>query len=93
VGQPEIASVEQGTSGQLIVTIKSVPKARHYELQSAAVPVGGGAINWTTQMMATTKPPSVFSNLNPGGTYSFRVRAYGKLGYSDWSDPVSRMTI
>ena len=26
VGQPEIASVEQGTSGQLIVTIKNVPK-------------------------------------------------------------------
>ncbi len=93
VGQPEIASVQQGASGQLIVTIKSVPKARHYELQSAAVPVGGGAINWTTQMLATTKPPSVFGNLTPGGTYSFRVRAYGKLGYSDWSDPVSRMTI
>jgi hypothetical protein len=93
VGQPEIASVEQGTSGQFIVTIKPVAKARHYELESGAVPAGGGAINWTAQLVATTKPPTVFINLTPGGTYSFRVRAFGKLGYSDWSDPVSRMCI
>ena len=93
VGQPEIASIEQGTSGQLFMTIKPVAKARHYELESGAVPAGGGAISWTTQLVATTKPPTVFNNLTPGGTYAFRVRAFGKLGYSDWSDPVSRMCI
>jgi hypothetical protein len=94
VAIPAIASVDQGSnSGQLVVTIKSVPKARHYELESGAVPAGGGAINWTTILVATTKPSTVYSNLTPGGTYSFRVRAFGKLGYSDWSDPVSRMCI
>jgi hypothetical protein len=93
VGQPVIASIDQGNSGQLLVTIKNVPRARHYELRSGAVPVGGGAINWATILVATTKPPTVFNNLTPGGTYSFQVRAFGKLGYSDWSDPVSRMCI
>jgi hypothetical protein len=93
VGQPEIASIEQGTSGQFIVAIKPVAKARHYELESGAVPAGGGTISWVTQLVATTRPPTVFSNLTPGGTYAFRVRAFGKLGYSDWSDPVSRMCI
>jgi hypothetical protein len=76
-----------------VVTIKNVPKARHYELESGTVPAGGGPISWTTMLVATTKPPTVFNSLTPGGTYTFRVRAYGKLGYSDWSDPVSRMCI
>jgi hypothetical protein len=94
VGQPVIASIDQGSnSGQLVVTIKNVPRARHYELRYGAVPVGGGAANWTTLLVATTKPPAAFNNLTPGGTYSFQVRAFGKLGYSDWSDPVSRMCI
>jgi hypothetical protein len=94
VGQPVIASIVQGSnSGQLVVTIKNVPRARHYELRFGAVPVGGGTITWTTSLVASTKPPTVFSNLTAGGTYSFQVRAFGKLGYSDWSDPVSRMCI
>jgi hypothetical protein len=93
VDTPGIASVKQGTSGQLIVSIQAVPKARHYELRSAPVPAPGAAINWTPQLLATTRPPSVFNNLTPGGTYTFQVRAFGKLGYSNWSVPVDRMCI
>jgi hypothetical protein len=93
-GQPVIASVRQGSnSGQLVVTIKAVPKARHYELRSGAVPAAGGAVNWTTMLLTATKPATVFNNLTPGGTYTFQVRAYGKLGYSDWSDTAGRMCI
>ena len=44
-------------------------------------------------LLPTTKPPTVLNNLTPGGTYTFQVRAYGKLGYSDWSEPVNRMCI
>ena len=93
VGQPAIASVSQGTTGQLVVTIQAVPKARHYEFRYAAVPVAGAAISWTTLLLPTTKPPTVLNNLTPGGTYTFQVRAYGKLGYSDWSSTVDRMCI
>jgi hypothetical protein len=94
IGQPAIASVRQGSiSGQLVVTIKAVPKARHYELRSAAVPVAGGATNWATMLLATTKPAMVFNDLTPGGIYTFQVRVFGKLGHSDWSDPANRMVI
>ncbi len=33
----------------------------------------------------------IISNLTPGTTYTFQVRALGRLGYTNWSDPVSRM--
>jgi hypothetical protein len=87
---PEIASVDQFVSGKVEVTIKPVLKARHYELRSAAAPVAEAAVNWNTLTLSSTKPPTVFSNLTPGGTYTFQVRAYGKLGYSEWSAPVNR---
>ncbi len=93
VGQPAIASVSQGTSGQLVVTIQAVSRARHYEFRYAAVPAPGAAISWTTLMLPTTKPPTVLNNLTPGGTYTFQVRAYGSLGYSNWSSTVDRMCI
>lgn len=32
--------------------------------------------------------------LTPGGNYQFQVRAVGgSTGYSDWSDPVSHMSL
>ena len=92
-GQPTIASVSQGTSGQLVVTIQAVAKALHYEFRYAAVPAAGAVISWTTSLLPTTKPPVVLNNLTPGATYTFQVRAYGKLGYSDWRSTVDRMCI
>ena len=83
VDPPAIASVDQRLTGQLAVTIKNVPKARHYELRSGAVPVGGGAISWTSMLVPTTKPPTVINNLTPGRTYTFQVRAYG-----NWATPI-----
>ena len=38
-------------------------------------------------MLASTRPTPRFSDLTPGGTYTFQVRAFGKLGFSDWSSP------
>ena len=86
---PEL-TVDQSVSGQFVATIKSVAKARQYELRSAAVPVAGADINWKTLILSSTKPPAVFPNLTLGVTYIFQVRAYGKLGYSEWSAPVNR---
>lgn len=87
---PDIDSIVQDGIGQLVVRIKRVPKARMYELRSAVVPVAGAEINWNTLSLSSTKPPAVFSNLTPGVTYTFQVRAFGKLGYSPWSAPVNR---
>ena len=93
VSTPSIASLDQGSSGQLLVTIQRVAKTLHYELRYAAVPIAGAAINWATILVASTKPPTAINNLTPGGTYTFQVRAFGKLDYSDWSATVQRMTI
>jgi hypothetical protein len=47
----------------------------------------------------TELPPFSSSNflfvdgLTPGTTYAFQVRALGRLGYTDWSDSVTRMSM
>ena len=93
VTQPIIVSVDQGNAGQLIVTIKRVAKARSYDLRYAPVPAAGAVVNWTMITVPSTKPPTAFSNLTPGTNYTFQVRAFGKLGFSDWSAMVERMCI
>lgn len=94
VATPSISGVTQGAnSGQLVVAIKAVSKARKYDLRYAPVPAPGAAISWTTIALTTAKPAVPFNDLTPGTIYTFQVRAFGKLGYSDWSDPVNRMCI
>jgi hypothetical protein len=93
VAVPSIIFVYQGNTGQLLVTIKALPKARRYDLRFAPVPVAGADIAWTTKPVATVKPAVRVNNLTPGTTYTFQARAFGKLGFSDWSDPVHRMVI
>jgi hypothetical protein len=91
VAVPSIVSVDQGNSGQLLVSVQPVAKARSYELRFGLVPAAGGNVNWTTNLVASTKPATPINNLTPGGTYTFQVRAFGKLGFSDWSSPVEKM--
>jgi len=91
VAVPSIVSVDQGNSGQLLVSVQPVAKARSYELRFGLVPAAGGNVNWTTTQVASTKPATPINNLNRGGTYTFQVRAFGKLGFSDWSSQVEKM--
>ncbi len=94
VSAPSIVRVNQGNSGQLLVTIQPVARARSYELRYAPVPAAARAtVNWTRIVVASTKPATPINNLTPGGNYTFQVRAFGKLGFSDWSAPVERMSI
>ena len=93
VAVPLILSLDQGNTGQLLVTIRPVAHARHYELRYAAVPAAGAAVHWPTIVAPSTKPPTTVNNLAPGTTYAFQVRAFGKLGFSDWSASLERMCI
>jgi len=77
----------------LIVTFKAVPKALHYQLSCAPIPAAGATVNPTTILVANTKPPTAINNLTPGTTYTFQVRAFGNLGYSEWSNTAQRMVI
>ncbi len=91
VAVPTIVSVDQGASGQLLVTIQPIKKALSYELQYGPVPVAGANASSITLRVASTRPATSINNLTPGGIYTFQVRAYGKLGLSDWSSSVQKM--
>ena len=59
---------------------------------NAAVP-GGTTPDWTYVTFTSTRPPQLINGLNPGRVYAFQVRAHGKAGKTDWSDPATRMCI
>src|SRR5205823_5521286 len=74
-----IVAVDQGSnSGQLLVFLKALPKARNYEIKYAAA---GGAAPPTTITVPGAKSAVPIEGLTPGVAYSFQCRAYGKLGF------------
>ena len=89
---PAIASVVQGpSSGQLKAAIASLPKALSFVLRHGAVPSGGGTpASWIEDTIPHKKPVMI-TGLTPGTVYMFQVKALGRLGFTDWSDPISRM--
>jgi hypothetical protein len=75
-------------AGQVVVKVKKVPKAISYGLQYAAVVTPGTLpTSWTALALPGSKKVTV-SNLTPGANYAFQVRALGRLGYTNWSDPM-----
>ena len=92
LAQPTIASIEQGNSGQLDVSIAPVDKARSYELEYSAL-VNGLPGNWISETVTQARRPVSITGLTPGTIYAFRVRALGKAGYTDYSGSVTRMCI
>lgn len=89
--QPVIKSVVQGpNSGQLKVVVGPVPKALSCVIRRAQQPAAGATPTWIEDTV-TTKKPVIYSNLIPGTIYLFQVKALGRLGYTDYSDTVSRM--
>jgi hypothetical protein len=65
----------------------ATPAASGVGPAAGAAPVPAPA-PWTTIMLPGPKTATI-SNLIPGATYQFQVRGFGKLGYSDWSDPAN----
>jgi hypothetical protein len=92
LAQPTVDKVTQGTTGELLVFIKPVRGARNYELDETVFKDGTPGI-WTTTTLAKANKAVPFKGLTPGTTYAFRVRAFGALGHTDWSDIVTRMCI
>ena len=93
LAQPAIDSVDQGKSGETLVNVISVPNALIYEVESAPLSTGGTSPVWTKITVASVRKPVSVQNLTPGTTYMFHVRAFGKPGFTDWSQPVQRMCI
>jgi Fibronectin type III domain len=92
--QPTITDIRQGNPGQLLASVKSVKKAKHYDVRSGQVgPNGATPTAWVTQTIPNAKTAVPINGLMPGITYAIQVRAYGKLGYTEWSDSATRMCI
>ncbi len=76
-------------SGAVDVKVKGLPKALSYNLQYGVVTNPGTLpTSWTTLTLPGSKKLTI-SNLTPGATYAFQVRALGRLGYTNWSDPIT----
>ena len=92
---PTITDLVQGVSGQMLLSVKNQKKALNFDAK--VTPVGGAAPGATggaaTITVSSVKKPIEFDGLTPGTVYSFQVRSFGKLGYTPWSDPVTRMCI
>ena len=93
VSIPLIISLDQGSTGQLLVSVRPVANARSYDVRYAPDPAAGAAINWSMVTATSTKPAIPINDLTRGVNYAVQVRAFGKLGFSDWSSPVERICI
>ena len=92
--QPTILNIDQGPTGQLLVSIKRVRRAKSYELRYGAAGAGGAApAAWSMLMVPNAKTAVPVNGLTPGTTYAVQVRAYGQLGYTEYSDSATRMVI
>jgi hypothetical protein len=89
-----IRKITQGkNSGQVQITIVAVDGADAYEVRCAPN-VNGMPGTWTTQLVTKTRPGTTFTGLTPGTTYTIQVRSFSDAtGFTDWSDPVTRMVM
>ena len=89
-----VLNIDQGSSGVLLASIKSVRGAKTYDVRFGPVGAGGATPpSWSMKTVAKIKPPVAIDGLTPGTTYAIQVRAYGPLGHTEWSDSATRMCI
>lgn len=85
--KPAITNIDNIASTQLMLKVSPLDNARSYEVR-----VRSGAQDWKNAGVFTNSRGMLLPDLTPGTTYGIQVRGVGgSLGYSDWSDPVSRM--
>ena len=81
-------------SGAVVLTLVKFQGAASYELRWASVAPGtANPTTWSSQPVANAKTPVTISNLTPGTIYVFQARAVTATGYSDWSQPVTKMVV
>ena len=75
-------------SGEIAVKIAALIGAIAYELRYTLV-ANGVASGSPTTLTLTSPRKLILTGLTPTGTYQFQVRALGKLGFNDWSTPMT----
>jgi hypothetical protein len=91
LANPSILKIDFGKSTELVLKVSSIARAKCYEMRMAVVGAGNVPGPWEPAILYTSSRIRI-TNLAPGTTYLFQVRAVGgSYGYTDWSNPVSRM--
>jgi hypothetical protein len=87
--RPVVLALENEQSTKLALRLQRVPTARAYEVRMSY-----GTNGWQVVGIFTQARKIVLENLTPGTTYTVQARAIGgSTGSSDWSDPVSHMSL
>jgi hypothetical protein len=87
--KPNVLRVENPQSTQIALRLDPVPTAKAYEVRVSYGPDG-----WHAAGIFTQARRIVLANLTPGTTYTIQVRAIGGItGASEWSDPISHMSL
>ena len=87
----DVKSVRGQQAGEVEVSWKSVQGAMSYLVEMTTGEPSDPASVWTT-VAITTKVKAIFSNLDIGNFYYYRVRALGRNNESSWSDISMVMT-
>jgi hypothetical protein len=86
--KPTVLNIDNFASTQLLLKLSPVRNARSYEVRVKL----GTAVDWKQAGIFTKARGILLETLIPGQVYDIQARAVGgTMGYSDWSDPVSRM--
>jgi hypothetical protein len=94
LANPVIFSIDFGFSGELALKITPILRARCYEVRYAKGDINSNTGTWQPAGLFTGTKSITIKDLIPGTTYVFQARAIGgSAGYSDWSNPVSRMCL
>jgi hypothetical protein len=90
---PQILKIAHGAnSGLLVVSLSPTHrKVVKYELRYGPAESDPNTASWITSSIAVYRRPATIDNLTPGTVYAFQVRALGRLGFTDWSDPTTFM--
>lgn len=92
--KPTIKKVLPGNSTEMILRVETLRNARSWEVQYALVGTDGLAGPWQNAAASTQSRRILVTDLIPGRSYQFRVRAVGgSTGFSDWSDVVIKMAV
>ena len=91
---PLILRIKQGRTGELIIFHTPLGRAaKAYDVDWKVQDEPDTPEAWQRMKATSARDGVRIEGLKPGMVYVFRVRAYSRLGYTDWSPLVARMCI
>jgi hypothetical protein len=94
LAKPVFSSLENGMSGQLLPRIKPLKNMKSLEVRYALLDASGTPGPFQSGGLFTSSRTMSINGLTPGKIYMVQVRGIGgSTGYSDWSDPISHMSM